>query len=230
MAQRPIFLPMHDGKRLVRELYVEFRWNPGMAISQKQKNVRAIHEAARERFRVSAPLEVSSKSESDLGRALSSFNLLITTNRGQALSVESAFQGSKVFSHGGPFIDLYGVESMTAKRDRRLRESGSLEHFDFFGRRWGLYPKTAFYDWIYLHALQQNQELAAAVTDFDCFTDIEFNPERSINCQARSVALFCALFHTDQLDAALRSPDDFKQLYDGKISEPGPTPENTLLL
>src|SRR5690349_7542814 len=98
MAQRPIFLPMHDGKRLVRELYVDFQWNPGMAISQKQKNVRAIHAAAKERFRVHAPLEVSSKSETELGRALSSFNLLITTQRGQKLSVETAFQGSKVFA------------------------------------------------------------------------------------------------------------------------------------
>ena len=230
MAKRPIFLPMHDGKRLVRELYVEFDWHPGMAVSQKQKNVRAIHKAARDRFGVSAPLEVSSKSESELGRALSSFNLLITTNRGQCLSVESAFQGSKVFLGGGPFIDLFGRESMAAKRDLRLTQSGPLDHFEFFGRRWELEPKTAFYDWIYINALQQNTQLARDVTDFDCFTDIEFNPERSINCQARSVALFCALFHSDQLATALASPENFQRMYNGKISEPGPTPENSLLL
>jgi hypothetical protein len=230
MAKRPIFLPMHDGKRLVRELYVQFDWHPGMAVSQKQKNVRAIHNAARDRFGVRAPLEVSSKSESELGRALSSFNLLITTNRGQSLSVETAFQGSKVFARGGPYTDLFGLESMAAKRDPRLTESGPLDHFQFFGRRWELIPKTAFYDWIYINALQQNDHLAGEVTDFDCFTDIEFNPERSINCQARSVALFCALFHTDQLVAALASPENFQRLYKGKISDPGPTPENSLLL
>jgi hypothetical protein len=230
MAKRPIFLPMHDGKRLVRELYVEFQWNPGMAVSQKQKNVRAIHEAAKKRFGVNAPLEVSSKSQSELGRALSSFNLLITTNRGQSLSVETAFQGSKVFTRGGPFTDLFGTESMAAKRDSRLRESGPLTHFEFFGKRWELQPKTAFYDWIYINALQQNGNLAAQVTDYDCFTDIEFNPERSINCQARSVALFCALYHTDKLAFALRSPEEFRQFYRGRISEPGPTPENSLLL
>jgi len=221
---------MHDDKRLVRELYVEFQWHPGMAVSQKQKNVRAIHEAAKKRFGVSAPLEVSSKSESELGRALSSFNLLITSNRGQSLSVETAFQGSKVFSHGGPYTDLFGLESMAAKRDSRLTESGPLEYFEFFGRRWELRPKTAFYDWIYIHALQQNGRLAAEVTDYDCFTDIEFNHERSINCQARSVALFCALYHTDQLTSALASPEKFRELYKGKISEPGPTPENSLML
>jgi hypothetical protein len=105
-----------------------------------------------------------------------------------------------------------------------------LEYFEFFGRRWELVPKTAFYDWIYIHALQQNDNLASEVTDYDCFTDIEFNHERSINCQARSVALFCALYHTDQLTRALASPDNFKELYRGRISEPGPTAENSLLL
>lgn len=230
MAKRPIFLPMHDSKRLVRELYVDFHWHPGMAVSQKQKNVRAIHEAAKDKFSVLSPLEVSSKSETELGRALSSFNLTITTNRGQSLSVETAFQGSKVFERGGPFVDLYGLESMIAKKDSRLKESGDLRHFDFFGRTWSLTPKTAFYDWIYINALQQNTDLAENITDYDCFTDIEFNHERSINCQARSVALFCALFHTDQLNWALASPDNFRGLYRGRISEPGPTAENSLLL
>lgn len=78
--------------------------------------------------------------------------------------------------------------------------------------------------------MQQNENLAAEVTDYDCFTDIEFNPERSINCQARSVALFCALYHSDQLGEALKTPENFKDIYRGRISEPGPTKENSILL
>ena len=207
----------------MREEYVEFAWHPGMSAKQKQKNIRAIHEVAREKYSVRNPLEVSSKSESELGFALSSFNLIFQTVRGQKLSVESAFQGSKVFEFGGPYIDIFGKVPKDAKRDERLRESGRLMAFSFFGRQWPLEPKTAFYDWLYINALRSNPNLATQVTDYDAFTDIEFNPDRSINCQARSAALYCALFHTDRLEEALSSPDTFKALYRGRVSEPGPT-------
>ena len=230
MAKRPIFLPMHDGKRYVRELYVDFDWNAGFAVSQKQKNILTIHAAAKTAFHVRKPLEVSSKSESQLGQALSSFNLIVRTKLGQQLTVETAFQGSKVFAHGGPFMDLYGLDSLASKRDSRLRSSGSLIGFDFFGREFALEPKTCFYDWLYINALMQNCALAEAVTDYDCFTDIEFNHEKSINCQARSVALYCALYHSDHIEAALRSPDDFKRIYKGRIAEPGVTSENSFEL
>lgn len=222
MARRPIFVPLHDDKRFVLERYVEFHWNAGMSVQQKQKNIRAIHEMARREYGLEKPLEVSSKSESELGFALSSFNLIITTTKGQALTVEAAFQGSKVFERGGPYTDIFAMTPRDAKRDPRLRASGQLVQFSFFGRDWGLEPKTAFYDWLYINALRSNPDLANEVTDFNCFTDIEFNPDRSINCQARSVALYCALFHTDRLNDALSSPEAFKLLYGGRVSEPGP--------
>lgn len=230
MARRPIFIPLHDSKRLVLERYVEFSWHAGMSVKQKQKNIQAIHEMAKKEYHIQNPLEVSSKSDSELGFSLSSFNLFIRTVRGQRLTVESAFQGSKVFEFGGPYTDIFAMGPRDAKRDSRLRTSGQLVRFRFFGREWPLSPKTAFYDWIYINALKSNQDLAGQVTDYDCFTDIEFNPERSINCQARSVALYCALFHSDLLDYALSSPESFKALYGSRVSEPGPNPETTRFL
>jgi hypothetical protein len=83
-----------------------------------------------------------------------------------------------------------------------------------------LEPKTAFYDWLYINALLKNPSIVEQVTDRDGFTDIEFNPERSINCQARSAALFCALYHTDKLEFALESRANFLSLYKGRISDP----------
>lgn len=109
---------------------------------------------------------------------------------------------------------------MDAKRDERLRSSGSLTKFSFFGTDWALEPKTAFYDWLYINALLKNPDLVGRVTDRDAFSDIEFNPERSINCQARSVALFCALFHNNKLDFALESRANFLSLYAGRVSDP----------
>jgi hypothetical protein len=220
MAKRPIFVPLHDGKRYVLEFYVDFDWHAGFAKSQKQKSIRALHEMAARDFGVKNPLEVSSKSEDPLGVALSSFNLTFTTKRGRKLTVEAAFQGSKVFQHGGPYVDLFKKAPREAKRDERLRSSGALTKFSFFGNDWALEPKTAFYDWLYINALLKNRELVDQVTDRDAFTDIEFNPERSINCQARSAALFCALYHTDRLSFALESQENFLSLYPGRVSDP----------
>lgn len=220
MAKRPIFVPMHDGKRFVLERYVEFQWHAGFAKTQKQKSIRALHAMALRDYGVKNPLEVSSKSEDPLGVALSSFNLSFETNRGRKLTVEAAFQGSKVFDKGGPFTDILGMRPIDAKRDPRLRESGNLKCFRLYEREWELEPKTAFYDWLYINALLKNPNLIPKVTDRDGFTDIEFNPEKSINCQARSVALFCALFHNDKLSFALESRENFLSLYAGRVSDP----------
>jgi hypothetical protein len=220
MAKRPIFVPLHDGKRYVLERYVDFHWHSGFAKSQKQKSIRALHEMASREYGVHHPLEVSSKSEEPLGVALSSFNLKFTTQKGRILTVEAAFQGSKVFEEGGPFTDIFEFSPMDAKRDGRLKTSGRLLKFSFFGSDWDLEPKTAFYDWLYINALLKNEELAKLVTDIDGFTDIEFNPEKSINCQARSAALFCALYHSDRLEYALESHENFIGLYAGRVSDP----------
>jgi hypothetical protein len=220
MAKRPIFVPLMDGKRYVLERYVDFQWHSGFAKSQKQKSIRALHEMALREYGVQNPLEVSSKSEDPLGIALSSFNLKFTTKKGRRLTVEAAFQGSKVFDQGGPFTDIFEFSPIDAKRDERLKTSGQLLKFSFFGCDWGLEPKTAFYDWLYINALLKNEALIPLVTDIDGFTDIEFNPERSINCQARSAALFCALYHTDRLEYALASHENFIGLYAGRVSDP----------
>lgn len=220
MAKRPIFVPIINGKHLVLERFVDFQWHPGFAKSQKQKSIKDLHAMALKVYMVSNPLEVSSKSEDPLGVELSSFNLRFTTQKGRTLTVEAAFQGSKAFEGGGPYTDIFGLEPINAKRDERLRNSGRLIKFSFFGVDWPLEPKTAFYDWLYISALLKNPDLARRVTDIDGFTDIEFNPVKSINCQARAVALYCALYHNDKLEDALASPEAFRSLYAGRVSNP----------
>jgi hypothetical protein len=72
-----------------------------------------------------------------------------------------------------------------------------------------LVPQTAFYDWLYINALQQQIRQGDAVMDYAAFTDIEFNPKVSINCQARSVALYVALRRLGILGQALESSSAF---------------------
>lgn len=207
MAKRPVFIPIGKPDHLVEEVLVDFEWNPGFAPVQKKRNVMALHESAKKQG-LSPLLEVSTKSEDMLGQRLSAFSLKIETDIGE-ISLESAYQGSKVFENGGPYADIYGKGSRDAKKDVRVRESGRLIRFDYFGQEWSLMPRTAFYDWLYLSALRPHQDFLKRLYDYRGFTDIEFNPNKSISCQARTCALLVSLLKLNSLDEALRSQRDF---------------------
>ena len=193
MAKRPIFIPTISGNTLVEIKEVEFQWFAGMSLNQKQKSIRSLHETYQLNYPEIKILEVSSKSEKELGIQLSAFNLMFNTKTGKSISVESIFQASKVFSKGGAYKDIMQMSSRDAKRDERLKNSGNLVAFEYRNTRWALEPKTAFYDWLYLNALNLNKTLQQQILLYDAFTDIEFNPKKSINCQAYSVALFTSL-------------------------------------
>ena len=100
MAIRPIFIPSFDKKELFREEEIEFKYYNGFAVSQKQKCIKSLHEHANDKGYKNI-LEVSTKSETLLGQKLSAFNLQIETENYGLISIESAFQGSKVFANGG---------------------------------------------------------------------------------------------------------------------------------
>lgn len=208
MAERPVFVPRPQGERLVGEVSVSFTWHKGMAPGQKKKNIAALHEAAARRG-LSPLLEVSTKSDERLGQRLSAFNLRVPVDASTSASLECVYQGSKVFEHGGPFTDLYLVESRDAKRDPRLGSVGSLIGFRFHTIDFPVFPKTAFYDWLYIRALFPHRKYLARLLAYAGFTDIEFNPEKSLNCQARSCATFVALDKKGMLDVALESPRSF---------------------
>jgi len=207
MAKRPIFIPVatKDESWLVYERGVEFQWHPGLAPSQKKKNVVALHNSAREKG-ITPLLEISTKSDCDLGVRLSAFNLTINIQGFGFVSLESAFQGGKIFKDGGPYTDLYGLKGSTIKKDKRLTESGGLKGFIFEKHRWSLEPKTAFYDWLYINAISKFPSMVKELRHFKGFTDIEFNPKKSINCQARSCALFVSLASRGLVNKSLVDP------------------------
>ena len=211
MARRPVFVPDSD-KPYVSEVSLDFEQFSGSSIQQKQRSIASLHASYVARFPSSRVLEVSSKSERDLGVQLSAFNLMIEHPGRGSYSVECAFQASKVFRHGGPFVDLLNASSRAAKTDRRLRESGELVGFRYLTDQFPLDPKTYFYDWLYASALCCDDKLVEQVMMFDAFTDIEHNPERSINCQARSVAKVVGLARAGLLADALQSPRAFLEL------------------
>ncbi len=78
-----------------------------------------------------------------------------------------------------------------AKRDARLGSSGSLKSFRYQGEDFPLLPKTVFYDYLYISAVKESltTDEVNAILKYNYFTDIEFNPARSINTQTRAVSL-----------------------------------------
>ena len=64
MAKRPIFIPSITGDFLVISQPIVFEWVAGMAESQKQKRIDALHQAAHQNSRdITKILEVSTKSK-----------------------------------------------------------------------------------------------------------------------------------------------------------------------
>ena len=215
MATRPVFIVLRTAMSFVREKPVEFRWHAGLAVSQKQKSIAELHAAAKTALGIEKIFEISSKSPDALGVALSAFNLKLSLGD-RCVPVEVAFQSSKVFLNGGPYLDLLDATPRDAKADPRLKQSGRLLTFRFQGADWPLQPTTLFYDWLYLKALAENPQLAEPFGEYQAFTDIEFNPEKSINCQARSAALYVGLRREGLLDEALSSPDSYLELMQRK--------------
>ena len=208
MAERPIFIPWTIEHRLVKEVSFDFQWNPGFAPVQKKKNITALHEAAAADG-YSPLLEFSTKSEELLGQRLSAFSLKVTAQEFGEIPLECAFQGSKVFERGGPFTDLYTAEPRAAKKDPRIRTSGCLVEFRYNGVTFPLKPKTAFYDWLYITALSPHHKYLQCLEEYAGFTDIEFNPSKSVNCQARSCAMLAAMIKKDILQSSIQSPAAF---------------------
>ena len=214
MARRPIFIPA-GASGLVEERLVSFEWFPGFAVSQKQQSIAALHSAADD---LEAILEVSTKSLELLGVRLSAFNLSVQlSGHRQPVLLEAAYQGSKIFESSGPHTHLYEYQSgKDVKRYINALPDEDVTGFELAGQAWPHEPKTAFYDWLYLTALRQlsaeDDSLDAELSQFGGFTDIEFNPDKSFNCQARSCALYVSLNQLGLLYDALADSTAFLQI------------------
>lgn len=209
MATRPIFVTSEDNKEFFKQIDIDFTFYGGFAVTQKAKSIQSLHENAKEQGYKNI-LEVSTKSSEKLGWQLSAFNLMVDFEEDKKISLECAFQGSKVFENGLQYKDLYYVESIRAKKDERLKNSGNIVGFEFEGEFWENEPKTAFYDYLYIKTLFDNyQDIIKELLGYDTFTDIEFNPKKSINCQARTCAILASLAKTNLLKDAIKNKERF---------------------
>ena len=228
VEHRPVFMPRVNSDNLVKTDMVRFERHVGFASRQKKKSITDMHQVIRKKYGFNQVLELSSKSGNKLSFPLSPLSLKLTDAQdGGQYSVENIYQASKVFEHGGPYLDLLTAPPRQAKKDERLTTSGELIGYNYFGMEWSLEPVTAFYDWLYVNALQQNPQLHEQVLQYQAFTDLEFNHKKSVHCAAYALAMFVALHKRDLLDN-IADPMVFYDLYhEFKVSNTAQYLKNT---
>lgn len=216
MAVRPVFIP-NDVVPFYNVVNIDFAWNGGFAVSQKRKNIDAVHNGFRLKNADGNPLEISSKSVVELGVKLSAFNLLkYVPELNKSIPVENVYQAGKVFADGTNFPDLMFVTPKEAKRDERLKQNGEITGFVFDNQKFPTTPKSLFYDYIYLNAVLENPKLAEELVKYNGFTDIEYNPNKSISTQAKSAAIFVSLYKSGLTDK-IKDAEKFKALFKTKF-------------
>lgn len=195
-------------EKVFDEEIVAFTYVKGMAFSQKCKNVLSFHSSIQARFPSAKILEISTKSNSSLGVALSAFNLTL-----DGYPVECLYHSGKVFTDGTDFEFLKSYLPRDAKR--YVRENGDrvLKCYRYNGKEISLDTRTLFYDFIYICALMQHPEVSSVLVEYDLFTDIEFNEKKGLNCQARSCAIYSYMLRTGSVDKYMGSMEDFEKIY-----------------
>lgn len=165
MATRPAWF-VEDGK--VKKKDFDFIWNPGLAPSQKKKNVKALHESISDKA-----LEVSTKSDNPFGESLSPFNLRL-----DHIPMETVYHAAKKYERSGPHPDLLSYKPLDAKRDIRHQTSGERTSFIYKDEEFPLEPRSYFFNYLYYLAVQESilEEDLLQLLDYNYFTDIEFNP------------------------------------------------------
>lgn len=196
---------------------VRFDFFRGFDRRQKGKSIVSFLEEAAKKFGTNKNniLEICKTSPIELGQKLSAFQLELTL-RNTSSNVERFFQGAKVFEKNdlcgksvyGPFEEIISNPRLHPKRYESLKEAlGKVKNgelglirFQLLNEEYPLNPKTFFYDYLYITALIQNEELSKQLSRYRYFSDIEFNPRKSINCQARSAAIYVSMRQKDILD------------------------------
>ena len=213
VEHRPVFMPRVNSDNLVKTDMVRFERHVGFASRQKKKSINDMHQVIRKKYGFNHVLELSSKSGNKLSFLLNPSSLKLANEQDdQQYSVENSYHASKVFEHGGPYIDLLNAPPRQARKDERLTTSGELIGYNYFGMEWSVEPLTTFYDWLYVNAIKQTPQLHEEIMLYQGFTDIEFNPKKHIHCPAYALAMFVALNKRELLDN-IEDPIVFFDLY-----------------
>ena len=187
MAVRPIFISSGDIEKPFIKKDISFKWVSGVSHIQLCRRRDSLSSEISKLYDIKKWLEVSSMSDKEIGIKLSALNLILNTSNGTD-SVQNIYQSSKRYSFD--FTDYFKYNDLV---------------FDST-------PTGMFYDYIYMCAILQNSHLINDLVQFDIFTDIQFNPNKSLNTQARAVAIFKTLYDNNSL-SIINDHEEFKKYY-----------------
>lgn len=217
MVSRPVFIAYLN---LVHSEMIDFTFHSGFSVSQKQKSIASLHENILKKYPDKKILEVSTKSMQEAGVMATNFNLSVTLKSGKRYRVEQLYQSSKVFDNGYSLRnELPFLDSKAMKRKIRELSQHDLVEFNQYGQVFPLEPKSFFYNWLYINALNKTETLKDEILEFDAFTDIEFNPKKSISSQAEACAIYEWLERNGLLERALADKENFFDIVYGSAEE-----------
>nr|MBP3259214.1 hypothetical protein [Bacilli bacterium] len=189
MAIRPIYISTNIPEKPFIKKDIEFVWVKGMSKQQKCKRRDSLHLSISKKYDINKVLEVSTKSNIELGVKLSALNLTVKFLSGKEETVENIYQSSKIFDDNHNIIGFkYGNTAF--EKD----------------------PYSMYYDYIYMLGLYCHKEYHEELTKYSIFTDIEFNPNKMSNTQARAAAIWNTLYKNNMTDI-IESRDEFKRYY-----------------
>ena len=188
MAIRPIYISNIPEKPFIKR-DIQFVWIKGMSYSQKCKRRDSMHEVVAKLYPIDKVLEISTKSNKELGVNLSALKLTVKYKSGNEETVEKIYQSSKV-----------------------LDENNKIKEFKFNNTLFEKDPYSMYYDYIYMLGLYCHKEYWEDLNKYDIFTDIEFNPNKMLNTQARAAAIWNTLYRNNMIDI-IESQDEFKKYY-----------------
>ena len=191
MAVRPIYISTNIPENPFIKKDIEFNWIKGMSYKQKCKRREEFHKAIANTklYNIDKVLEISTKSDKELGVKLSALNLMVPIIDGKKMSVEDIYQKAKIYDDEHHIIEFKYLNTVFENE-----------------------PYSMFYDYVYMLGLHANKELLTELNNYDIFTDIEFNPSKQLNTQARAAAIWNTLYRNNMIKI-LKDKEEFKRYY-----------------
>lgn len=218
MAERYVFISKNSYP-FYEKVYVTFDFFQGHALSQKRKCQIGLHQNFLAEYPDYKVLEISGASLYSLGRDLSAMNIKKHTSKGTT-TVESAFQSSRIYVAEseviGPFSELLFVDGKTSKKLVKEASKGLIsKQYEFDGMIFFApdFHISLFYDFLYINALleEENKDVVRSLIDggYNAFSDLA---TMSLNCQARSAAIFVGLYKAGKL-AEVKNYESYLALF-----------------
>lgn len=223
MAKRFVYLPVASYP-YVKSVWGSFKWESGMALSQRKKSSVNLHNAIKNSGFASNILECSRAGDVELGYQLSAFNLPYYED--ETIMVENIYQGSQVLKHKTTgeikwLNDLYSVSAMEAKicpfidhKDYEIIEFRLMDKDRVFEAN----PHFAFYNYIYMKSLHEflTDITKEQLLSYDGFTDtmLRWYDGKVTPCQAHAVAMYVGMVKAGVIEDYMHDEKKFMSLFD----------------